>query len=156
MPAVPGKIQYSSLLSCLQFLLAGRSRLIMRRDELLAEIARLDEEINRTVSTVELPRIDVRPFPWAIWVFTALCFAWFFFGDRIPGAYSHYLASVNYAWNIGLVCGIVAVLATINWMFRGRGYQAKSDAYVTASRHARELQERRRELQSELKSISAE
>ena len=128
----------------------------MRREELLAEIARLDEEINRTIASAELPRIDVRPFPYAIWLFTALCFAWVYLGNRVLSDYALYLDTVSYAWNIGIICGIVAVLATINWIFRGRGYQAKSDAYTIASRRARELQERRRELQTELKSISSE
>jgi len=128
----------------------------MRREELLREIARLDEEINRTIGSAELPRIDVRPFPYSIWLFTIGCFAWALFGDRIPGAYVYYLESVRYAWYLGIICAGVGFIAVVNWLFRGRGYQAKSEAYVSASRKARELQERRRELQTELRAISGD
>jgi hypothetical protein len=128
----------------------------MRREQLLDEIARVDEEINQTIASAQLPRIDVRPFPYSIWIITAAFFAWYFFGDRLPGAYAQYLATADYARILGWICAAVAALATVNWMLRGRGYHSKNEAYLNASRRARELQERRRELQSELRAITGE
>lgn len=132
------------------------SVLFMKRDDILAEIARIDEEVNRTVSSVELPWLDVRPFPYGIWIFAALCYAWTHFGYRIPGAYAIHMETAPYSRYLGIICAVVGLLATINWLFRGRGYRAETDAYVQATRRARDLQERRRELQSELKVISSD
>ena len=132
----------------------GSKSIGMKRDELLKEIARLDEEINRMVASAKLPSLDARPFPFGTWTFAIMCFAWWQYGDRIPGAYIYYLNTYNYAYYLGLVIGLVAILSTISWFLRGRGYQTKNSAYLTASRSARALQERRRELQAELRAIS--
>lgn len=128
----------------------------MRRDDLMAEIARLDAEINRTVTSVELPRLEYRPFPWGLWIFCGMCFAWYYYGDRVPGAYPYYVITAHYAWYIGLIFILIALYATLRWVFRGRGYHERSEAYGAASRRARDLQEQRRELQAELRAISQE
>lgn len=131
----------------------------MRRDEILAEIARLDEQINRTVSRVELPRVDAYPFPVGIWVFTLACFAWYLYADDIPATAMYHLQTAVYAKYLGWICGGFALLATMNWAYRAlssRRDRSKSEAYMAASRQARELQERRRELQAELRSLTEE
>lgn len=128
----------------------------MKRDELLAEIARLDEEINRIVTSVELPHIDHRPFPMGLWLFCGICFAWYYFGDRLPGIYSYYVMSAHYAWYAGIIFILIAIYATLRWALGGRSYHRQSQEYTQASLQARELQERRRELQAELRAISAE
>ncbi len=126
----------------------------MTREEILKEIARLDEEINRTVAAVELPKLEHRPFPLGMWFLTAGCFAWYRYGGQIPQAYIMHYETAMYAYYLGIIFGVIAVLATISWIVRGRGYSSKSEAYTAAGRSARELQERRRDLQAELRAIS--
>ena len=126
----------------------------MKREELQREIARLDDEINRVISSVELPKLDVRPFPTGTWLFAFLCLAWWLYGYKIPGAYDYHLQTSVWAFRLGALMAMVALLSTISWVLRGRGYQNRSDAYTNASRKARELQERRKDLQAELRSLT--
>ena len=126
----------------------------MRRQDLLREIARLDDEINSTVAAAELPRLDYRPFPKGTWLFALLMLGWAEFGGYIPGSFYYHLQTARYDWYLGLVIALVAVLSTISWFMRSRGYKDKSEAYTEASRRARGLQERRRELQMELRALS--
>ncbi len=128
----------------------------MRRDNILREIANLDEEINRVIGATELPKLDARPFPLGTWIFAAMCFGWAEFGSMIPGAFHYHLQTGAYAWYLGLIMAGVAFLSTLSWLLRGRGDHNKSDAYYTASRKARVLQEQRQELQAELRAISGE
>ena len=126
----------------------------MRRVELQKKIAQLDEEINSVLASTELPKLDVRPFPIGTWLFGFLCLAWVEFGSRIPAMYSYHLETAVWEWRLGLVIQAVAFLSTLSWFFRGRGYEYKSAAYTEASRKVRDLQERRRDLQSELRGLT--
>ncbi len=126
----------------------------MRREQLLKEIAEIDEEINKVVAATALPRLDARPFPLGTWIFAGMCFAWSEFGYKIPSAFHYYLQTETYARYMGIIIAIVAALSTISWLIRGSGQRGKNDDYFKTSRKARELQERRRDLQAELVAIS--
>jgi type VI protein secretion system component VasK len=128
----------------------------MRREQLQREIARLDEEINQVISSTEIPRLDMRPFPTGTWIFAILCFAWSLFGGLIPGAGVYHMETAGWAWIAGIVFVILAVISTISWFLRRRGYKERSGEYLQASRQARELQEKRRDLQAELRSLNEE
>lgn len=128
----------------------------MRREDLLVEIARLDKEINRVLAATELPKIDTRPFPLGTWIFAGMCLAWTEFGYMIAGAELYHMQTATYTWYLAIVAAVAALLSTISWLVRGGGYRTKNDDYFNASRKARELQERRRDLQAELRAISGE
>ncbi len=128
----------------------------MNRESLQRRIAQLDEEINQVITATEIPKLDVRPFPTGTWLVAILCFAWSQFGSLIPGARQYHLETAKWAWIAGIVLGVIAILSTISWFFRRRGYKGRSDNYMAASRKARELQEKRRELQAELRSLTEE
>jgi MFS superfamily sulfate permease-like transporter len=128
----------------------------MNREQLLQEIARLDEEINRVVGSTRLPALEYRPFPIGTWITAAMFFAWWKFGDRLPGAYVYHYQSQNYAFYLGLIFIVIAIFSSISWFIRSRKYGKTSEEYTAASRDARELQERRRELQAELRALSKE
>ena len=125
----------------------------MRREDLLREIARIDDEINAVVGAAELPRLNAVPFPTGTWVLAILCLAWWQFGGHIPGVFIFHLETARWAFYVGLLLAVFGFLSTIRWMFSGRSYQEKSSAYTDASRKARELQERRRDLQAELRAL---
>lgn len=139
---------------CLIFYRDVGEVLFMNREQILEEIARLDEEINRVLASAQLPKLEHRPFPLGLWALTGLSFAWWKYGDYLPGAYIYHFETAQYGFYLGIVFAVIAVLSSISWLIRGRGYGGKSEAYRSASRNARELQERRRELQAELKSLS--
>lgn len=128
----------------------------MNRESLQREIARLDQEINAVISSTEIPRLDVRPFPTGTWLLAILCFAWSLFGQLVPGAARWHYKTANWAWIAGIVLGVVAILATISWLLRKRGQRGHSDDYMQLSRRTRELQEQRRELQAELRALNEE
>ena len=125
----------------------------MRREDIQREIARLDDEINRVVGSAELPKLQARPFPSGTWMLAILCLAWWQFGGYIPGTFRFHLETARWAFYIGLALAAMAFISTVFWMFSGQGYETKSQAYTDASRKARELQERRRDLQSELRAL---
>jgi len=126
----------------------------MRREDLLREIAEIDDQINSVIGAVELPKLNAVPFPTGTWVLAILCFAWWQFGGYIPGAFIFHLETARWAFYLGLVLSVFGFISTVRWMFSGRSYEAQSSAYTDASRKARELQERRRDLQAELRAIS--
>lgn len=128
----------------------------MRRELLLQEIANIDKELNRVVAASPLPAMNGRPFPLGAWVFAGMCLGWAEYGHRIPGAYLHYLQTARYAWYLGIAMAVVALFSTISWLVRSFGRSNKSENYFSASREARILQERRRDLQAELRAISGE
>lgn len=128
----------------------------MRREDLQREIAQLDEEITRIIGSVELPQLKARTFPASTWLFAALCFAYVYFGFLIPGSYQVHMETHRYARWLGWAALLLALVSTLRWLFRGRGYQAKSAAYTNASRRARELQEKRQELQAELRAMEGQ
>ena len=125
----------------------------MRREDLQREIARLDEEINQVIGATELPSLDIRPFPRGTWFFAAVCFAYAYLGYMIPGGREVHQDIQQYARWLGAGMTVIAVLSTILWFFKGRGYQNRSSSYMQASRRARELQEKRQELQAELRAL---
>lgn len=131
----------------------------MRREQLLREIAEIDDRINQAVTSAELPTFEYKPFPLGTWILAIMLFAWSRFGSMIPEAYAYYDQTKTYAFYGAIVLGALALIRSVLWLLRGHGgraYQKKSSAYMEASRDARELQEKRRELQAELRAISGE
>ena len=125
----------------------------MRREDLQREIARLDEEINQVIGSAELPSLDIRPFPRGTWFFGVVCLAYAYFGYMIPGGREVHQDIQQYARWLGMGMIVLAVISTIFWLFKGRGYQQRSDSYMQASRRARDLKEKRQEIQAELRSL---
>ncbi len=128
----------------------------MRKEQLLQEIASLDEQITRLTAAAALPQYDSRQFPLGKWVLTALIFGWAEFGYRIPDAYIFHVKTARYAWYLTIFMVAVTLVSTFLWMMRGFNRHKNCDEYYTASRQARELQLRRKELQAELLVISGE
>ncbi len=124
----------------------------MNREQLMAEIGRLDEEINATLSATKMPSLKYTPFPRGMWIFAAALLAWSFYGDEIPTLGRVHLQTAMYAFYGAIVVALFALIGTLRWMF-GRGRNSSSPEYTAAVAKVKTLQDQRTELQAELRML---
>ncbi len=121
------------------------------RAQLQTEIAELDRQINAELGKTRLPSLNTRnaSFPWSYYILAALVLAWWQFGGMLPipghDKYAHYAM-----WVGGAIC-VFAVIRTFLWLIRRN--PKGGTKYMEATTHVRELQQRRQELQKQLKEI---
>ena len=118
------------------------------------EIAEIDGELNRTLGSTTLPSLDSKPFPKGTWLLAFLAAAWWMFGSELPVISEYYPKYGEWGMYAAIGFGILALLTTLSWLFRRRG--GVSAEYRQASDKARILQERRRELQVQLRELEAD
>lgn len=118
----------------------------MDREQIMQEIARLDQQIRDISARGRAGRLTVQPFPIGAWIGAMVCLAYWLFGGMIEQEF--------HAWAqyIGLVLGILlllsAVLQSIKWIgSRGGG---KTRDFEKNMQEAQILQAKRDELQAQL------
>jgi hypothetical protein len=131
-----------------------RTRTDMTRDELQRRIAQVNRDINDEVSKSPLPNFKPKPFPTGAWVLGIICAALGLFGGQINALKPYYDDYGEYGFYAAAVFGIYAVLRTLLWLFQGKPKGSRE--YMESTTHVRELQERRRELEMQLKEIDPE
>ncbi|MGI8907424.1 MAG: hypothetical protein ACR2IE_13145 [Candidatus Sumerlaeaceae bacterium] len=126
----------------------------MQRDAIQREIAEIDGELNRVLGSTTLPSLEVKPFPKGTWLLAFLSAAWWMFGSDLPVISNYHSQYGDWGMYAAVAFGILGLMTTLSWLFRRRG--GMSTEYAQASEKARVLQERRRELQVELRELEAE
>ncbi|MBX7244784.1 MAG: hypothetical protein K1X53_04755 [Candidatus Sumerlaeaceae bacterium] len=123
------------------------------RKELQQELADLDRQINAEVAKAPLPKMrDVhRRFPFAYFILGGLGIGYWAAGDSIPGVSgSLHTSTADYGLYVGGVIIAIGVIRLLQWMFLSN---FKADAqYKEATVTVKDLQQKRRELQQELKN----
>ncbi|GAB4325625.1 MAG: hypothetical protein Kow0059_21750 [Candidatus Sumerlaeia bacterium] len=122
------------------------------RQQLQERIAALDAEINAALSRVRVPdvRLRIRAFPSGNWGLAVVLLGWWWFGDMaLPRIH---LTTQKAAMWLGLAFGVAAVLRTLAWLLR-RGRSDLSPEFREAAEHVRRLQNERRNLVRQLKTL---
>jgi hypothetical protein len=126
----------------------------MDRASIQREIAEIDGELNRTLGSTQLPSLEVKPFPVWSWVLAFLAAAWWMIGSDVPVISEYHGRYGEYGFYAAIALGLLALFSTISWALRRRG--GVSPEYRQATEKARVLQERRRELQVQLRELDAD
>lgn len=128
----------------------------MNREDLLREITRIDSEINKVVVETELPSVRYQPFPKIGWILAGALALWAIFGQAVPHAEAQTIHAQYSVYGLygAAIFGLLALLRTITFFTSRSSMLTKSARYRENSAKIRELQEQRRQLQSELNSIS--
>lgn len=124
------------------------------RKQLQQEIAELDTEINQILERVKAPDIRMRTsaFPSGNWGIFILCSAWWMFGDMVSA--DMYFRSETIIFYMALIFGAMALLRTLVWTLR-RGSPEMPPEYREATERVKLLQDKRRELQKQMKELDA-
>ena len=125
----------------------------MGRDDIQRRIAQLDNEINSIIGSAQLPSLEVRPFPKGTWIMAILLLGYYLFGADIPYISQFHEPYARYFYIGSGIFAVLAVWGTLSWLFRRRGGMSKE--YGAATAKVRDLQNERRELQSQLKELSS-
>lgn len=123
----------------------------MTRAQIQQQLVDLDRQINEESAKNRVPSLNLRnrSFPWAYWVSAAVFLAAGLFGGQfLPQLHAQY---GKYALIIGAVIGISGAIRTVIFFVKGRSHNDKG--YAQATEKIRQLQEKRQELQKQLKEI---
>lgn len=123
----------------------------MTRAQIQQQLVDLDRQINEESAKNRVPSLNARnrSIPWGNWVSAAIFVgAGIFGGQVVPKLHEQY---GQYALILGAIFGLSAAVRTVLFFVKGR---AKNDkAYAQAAEKIRQLQEKRTELQRQLKEI---
>ncbi len=124
----------------------------MRREEMLQEIASLDDQINTHLAGAKIPTLDKRPFPLGTWIVALIFFALTYYGHLIPevGAQIHEYG--KWFWYAGILMAVVALLSTLSWIM-SKLKKDNTTEYREATAKVKVLQERRQELVMRIKEL---
>jgi hypothetical protein len=126
----------------------------MDRASIQREIAEIDGELNRTLGATKLPSLEVKPFPIWTWLLAFAAAAWWMLGSDLPVIAEYHRSYGEYGLYAAIALGLLGLFSTLSWALRKRG--GVSQEYRQATEKARVLQERRRELQVQLRELDAE
>lgn len=125
----------------------------MNRQQLMAEIAALDQKINAAAAAARAPRLNTSysKFPLASFISAAFFIAVGLFGPpyappAVPGI------AFTAAIGLGVLIALFAVYRTLRWLMSKRKPSSVNE-YRNQTDEVRELQERRKQLQAQLDSM---
>jgi hypothetical protein len=126
----------------------------MGREDIQRRIGEINREINEEVGKTTLPEYKPKLFPTGLWIFAAVCAGWWLFGNQVPQAAQYHAEYGEYGLYAAVVIGAYALFKTVLWLFQGK--PKGSAEYMNATARVRELQDKRRDLEMQLKELDAE
>lgn len=127
----------------------------MRRDEMLQEIASLDDQINTHLAGAKIPTLDKKPFPLGTWIVAAIFFALSYYGHLIPEVGEQIHQYGKWMLYAGILMAVLAVLSTLAWIM-SKLKKDNTTEYREATAKVKVLQERRQQLVLKIKELDSD
>ncbi len=124
----------------------------MRRDEMMQEIASLDDQINTQLAGAKLPSLDKPSFPLGTWLIAAVFYGLSLYGALLPEVGPQMKEySVYFFWG-AVIIAVFALLGTFSWMIKMFRTE-NTESYRAATAQVKVLQDRRQELVLRVKEL---
>lgn len=126
----------------------------MGREDIQRRIGEVNREINEEVAKTTIPEYKPKVFPTGSWILAVLGAAWWLAGSEVPQVAAYHQDYGEYGLYVAVIVGAYALLKTVLWLFQGK--PTGGAEYINATARVRELQEKRRDLEMQLKELDAE
>lgn len=123
----------------------------MVREQLVRQIAAIDEEINKEAAAHRVPSLNLkhRTFPFATWISAIFFLAFWLFGSHIAAAYFEWAPLIFLV--LGALFTLSGIWRTMMWVVKRN--QKVDAGYAEGSARIRALRAEREELQQRLNEM---